>query len=159
VEFGIAFWAMARGVQSSSTIVRDYLIISAIGVVLLFVSIQGSAVTAVYPPFGITTVCFVGLSSYMLTIGLYSSAVSISEDIRLRRAIRNSVMGQRVDLLDRIGTAQMEQEITSRVLRIAREQKETLEEQSGIEPSFTEDDMKQYLEQVIQEVKRDRQKT
>jgi hypothetical protein len=153
ILFGVAFWAMAKGIQSSSTTVRDYLIISAVGTVLLFVSIQGTATNAAYPPFGIATVCFTGLSSYMLVIGLYSSAVSISEDIRLRQAVRDSVKGERVDLLDRIGTAQMEQEIASRVLRIVRKQKETLEEQSGVEPSFTEDDMKQYLEQVIQEVK------
>ena len=50
----------------------------------------------------------------------------------------------------------MEQEIEKRVLKVAREQQDVLTEQSGIESSLTEEDMKQYLEQVIEEVKNER---
>jgi hypothetical protein len=49
----------------------------------------------------------------------------------------------------------MEQEIEKRVLKVAREQQEVLRERSGIESSLTERDMKEYLEQVIKEVKKE----
>jgi hypothetical protein len=62
-----------------------------------------------------------------------------------------------LELVDNIGIDQMEQEIEKEVLKVAREQQDVLTEQSGIESSLTEKDMKEYLEQVIQEVKKDRQ--
>jgi hypothetical protein len=61
-----------------------------------------------------------------------------------------------LELVDNIGTAQMEQEIEKRVLKVAREQQDVLTDQSGIESSLTEEDMKEYLEQVIEEVKKQR---
>jgi hypothetical protein len=61
-----------------------------------------------------------------------------------------------LELVDNIGTAQMEQEIEKRVLKVAREQQDVLTDQSGIECSLTEEDMKEYLEQVIEEVKKQR---
>jgi hypothetical protein len=60
-----------------------------------------------------------------------------------------------LELVDNIGTAQMEQEIERRVLKVAREQQEVLRESSGVESSLTEKDMKEYLEQVIKEVKKE----
>ncbi|MDP9288612.1 MAG: cytochrome P450 [Thermoproteota archaeon] len=82
---------------------------------------------------------------------LYSSAIAVSQDSSLRTSIRASLL----ELVDNIGTAQMEQEIEKRVLKVAREQQEVLRERSGIESSLTERDMKEYLEQVIKEVKKE----
>ena len=39
------------------------------------------------PPFVLVTVSFFGLASYLLLIGIYSSAVSVAEDSNLRRSI------------------------------------------------------------------------
>ena len=56
-------------------------------------------------------------------------------------------------LLDSIGTAQMEQELTNRVLSFAKVHSNGMREETVIEPTIQEDDLKQYLEQVIREVK------
>jgi hypothetical protein len=53
----------------------------------------------------------------------------------------------------------MEQYIRDNVLKVAKEQEVALREQIGIEPSLTEEDMKKYLEQVIEEVKKSRRST
>jgi len=50
--------------------------------------------------------------------------------------------------------AQMEQQIQKRVIEFTRLNQERLAEESGIQSSLTEDDIKQYLEQVIEEVKK-----
>ena len=92
------------------------------------------------------------LDSYLFTAGSYSSAIAVSQDSSLCMSIRASLL----ELVDNIGTAQMEQEIEKRVLKIAREQQDVLTEESGIESSLSEKDMKEYLEQVIEEVKKDR---
>ena len=47
----------------------------------------------------------------------------------------------------------MEQEIEKRVLAATRKTQELMAEETGIQSSLSEDDMKQYLEQVIREVK------
>jgi hypothetical protein len=91
------------------------------------------------------------LASYLFTVGLYSSAIAVSQDSSLRTSIRASLL----ELVDNIGTAQMEQEIERRVPKVAKEQQDVLTEQSGIESSLIEDDMKEYLEQVIKEVKKE----
>jgi hypothetical protein len=87
----------------------------------------------------------------LFTVGLYSSAIAVSQDSSLRQSIRASLL----ELVENIGTAQMEQEIEKRVLKVAREQQDVLTEESGIESSLTEKDMKEYLEQVIKEVKKE----
>ena len=87
ILFGVAFWTVARAIRESS-LVRDYMIMSAFGVVVLFVSSQGTVINAYYPPFGLVTVSYVGLSSFMMIIGLYSSAISVSQDDKLRKTIR-----------------------------------------------------------------------
>jgi hypothetical protein len=90
----------------------------------------------------------------LFTVGLYSSAIAVSQDSSLRTSIRASLL----ELVNNIGSAQMEQEIEKRVLKVAREQQDVLTEQSGIESSLSEKDMKEYLEQVIEEVKKERRK-
>jgi hypothetical protein len=77
VLFGTAFWLIARTIKRGN-IVRQYLIIAAIGLVLLFTSNQASLlINTPYPPFGIITTSVMGLSSYLVLIGIYSSAISV----------------------------------------------------------------------------------
>ena len=74
---------------------------------------------AKYPPFGLASVSFTGLSCYLIYTGLYSSAISVSQDLALRQSIRQSVKEQS-KFLDSMGTAQMEAELQTRVLRTAK---------------------------------------
>jgi hypothetical protein len=60
-----------------------------------------------------------GLSSYLVLIGIYSSAISISEDSRLRNSIRNFALKE-TNLLDSIGSAHIEQEIQNKVIEFTK---------------------------------------
>jgi len=111
---------------------------------MVAVAVQSSIIQTSFPAFGIASSSFVALASYLFSLGFYCSAVSVSQDDKLRRSIRKYVM-EDSKLLDSIGTAQMEQEIEKTVLKITKEQQETLTEQTGVEPSLTEDEVKQYL--------------
>ncbi len=51
-----------------------------------------------------------------------------------------------------------QREIEKRVLALTKQNQNRMTEESGIQPSFSEEDMKEYLQQVIEEVKKDRQK-
>jgi hypothetical protein len=120
--FGVAFWMVAKHLEDSN--VKGYLIISACGMCLLFASDQPtSLILAPYPPFGLVTICFMGLASYLLYLGIYSSALSVSEDSRLRQTIRKAALKESQQFLDAIGTAEMEQEIKRRVVSFSEKTK------------------------------------
>jgi hypothetical protein len=76
--------------------------ISAYDVILLFSSNQiTSLILAYYPPFGLASISFLGLGSYLLLVGIYSSAISVANDINLRRSMRQTM--ERVSvMLDKI---------------------------------------------------------
>jgi hypothetical protein len=80
-------------------------------------------------------------------MGLYCSALSISQDTSLRKIVRKSTS----DLLDRIGTAQMEKDIEKNVMKVVDANKKEMEEDTGISSSMTDENIKEYLQQVIEE--------
>jgi len=150
ILFGVAFLSIARTLKSG-TAARNYMIIAAYGFVLFYIA--GSAWTsqAAYPPYGLISVSFIGLSCYLIYNGLYYSAVSISQDITLRQSIKKSVIEQS-KLLHSIGTAEMENEIQKQLLIVTRKISESMTDKTGIEPSMDENDLKAYMQIVIKEV-------
>jgi hypothetical protein len=152
IIFAIGFWMIARNIHKDN-VVRNYLIISAYGFLLLFTSNQGMVLTITqYPPFGLVTISFVGLASYLLLLGIYSSAISISHDAKLRREIRHLAIRES-KLLDSIGTAQMEQEIVRRVVTVAKKHSDSMIERTGVQPSLSEHDINEYMKEVLREIK------
>ena len=153
ILFGIAFWAVARSVRHSNA-VRDYMIISAYGLVLLFTSNEAVVLlNRTYPPFGLATISFVGLSSYLILLGVYSAAISVAQDAKLRQSIRKSVQ-QESKLLGSIGTSQMEQQLQSRVIKMSKEYRDRMTEKSGLESSLSDSEIKEYLNSVVEEVRK-----
>jgi hypothetical protein len=61
--------------------------------------------------------------------------------------------------LESIGSAQMEQELQKRVLTIAKENSDIMTEETGVQPSLTEDEMKEYLDMVANEINRAKHET
>jgi hypothetical protein len=56
-------------------------------------------------------------------------------------------------LLDNIGTAEMEQKVQERVLTVAKKTSASMEDDSGAKASMNEDEMKDYVELVIKELR------
>jgi hypothetical protein len=151
IIFGVAFLSVARILQKGSAL-REYMIIAAYGFLLFYVAGSAVVTQAAYPPFGLASVSFTGLACYLIYTGLYSSAISVSQDAGLRQSIRTSAIKE-VKFLESMGTAQMEQELQKRVLTIAKKNSDIMTEETGVQPSLSEDDMKQYLEEVLKEIK------
>ena len=150
IIFGAAFLSVARTLRKD-TALRNHMIMAAYGFILFYIAGSATAAQAAYPPYGLASVSLTGLSCYLIYSGLYSSATIVSQDTTLRQSIRKSVTEQS-RLLDSIGTAHMEQELESRVLTIAKKNSEAMAEESGVETSMTENDMKDYLEIVMNEI-------
>jgi len=87
----------------------------------------------------------------LILAGIYSSAVSVGVDTKLRQSIRNLAINES-KLVESLGTAQMQQEIQNRVLNVIKEQRDELEDQNAIQTSLSYDDVKEYLSEVIDEI-------
>jgi hypothetical protein len=154
VLFGISFWLVCRGLSHRQ--VKEYMIISGYSLLLFFTANQHEVFQQnPFPPFGLPTICYVGLASYLILIGVYFSALSVAEDKKLRHLIRTSVVKE-ASLLDSMGAAIMEDRIRNKVEKITREQKMFLIQQTGIESSLDDSEISQFVDTVIQEVKRSR---
>jgi hypothetical protein len=150
IIFGAAFLSVARTLQKG-TALRNHLIIAAYGLLVFYIAGSAVAAQAAYPPYGLASVSIIGLSCYLIYAGLYSSAVIVSQDTGLRRSIKRSVTEQS-KLLHSIGKAHMEQELQSRVLTVAKKLSDTMVKETGVEPSMTENEMKEYIEMVKNEI-------
>ena len=148
--FGIGFWFMARKIEQKS--LKSFLNISAYGLILVFVTNQAVIlINAPFPPLELMTACFVGLASFLLLVGTYSAAISVSNDVRIRKAIRKSIEKES-ELIGEIGDAELDMELRAKVSSMMNKLSAKLKEDTQVEPSLTEDDIKNYTNEVIQEV-------
>lgn len=72
--------------------------------------------------------------------------------LNILELIRTSALEQ-TRLLDSIGMAHMEKEIMGRVLKIAKTNRDKLEDETGIKTSLTDEELKDYLALVQNEIK------
>ncbi|HJU35461.1 MAG TPA: hypothetical protein VJ695_10095 [Nitrososphaera sp.] len=154
ILFGIAFWAIAKNILNRP-ILKDRILISAWAFVFLFISSQANTLFSnPFPPFGLATISLLSLSSYLLLTGIYSAAIAISEDAKLRTEIRKSVLHDS-RFLESISRAQLEQEMQNRVAAIIREHKIDKmvkeEHQALVESSLDDDAAKRYLMEIMEE--------
>jgi len=158
VLFAFSFWFISTKLPDSS--VKTFLKITAFGFILLYLSNRVDVTSATYPPFGINSLSLLPLASYFVLFGLYSSALSLSQDITLRNHLRSMARNDQ-NLLSSIGTAQMETEVKRAIgelKEVADVHEKELEEKSGIETPIDENEVEDYLKQVIEEVSKARKK-
>lgn len=147
ILFGLAFFIVAKKMKPSR--IRDYLVLAGIGDTIVGISLSTSAIE---PTFGVAAHSLVLLSTYLFTLGLYSSAITVSQDLRLRQSIRDSAI-EESKLLVSIGSAQMVQEIERKVIEVVEKEKKALGQHTGIQPSFSVEDTKLYLNSVLKDIK------
>lgn len=150
ILFYVGFVVAARHFHGNMA-VRDYLVMCGFGFLLFFSAGQSTLANTLYPPFGLATMSLYGLSTYMILLALYSCAISVSEDIELRKSIKKSTLRES-KFLDSMGTAHMERDLTRRIVLKAREeQKERIQKSAGIKSSLTDED----IINIIEEAERD----
>jgi hypothetical protein len=154
ILFGIGFMLGAKHFTEKSAI-QDYMIICGFGFILFFSAGQSILSVTPYPPFGFATMSFFGLSTYLILMGLYCSAFSVSEDIELRKYIKRSVQNE-AKFLHSMGTAHMEKELIKRmVVKTREEQKELTNESGGVKPSLSDIDIINIVKEVEKDVKKE----
>ena len=63
-----------------------------------------------YPPFGLVTISFMPMGSYMVFTGIFLSATLVARDKEIRKEFYNTAMSQ-LTLLKTIGVTEMEKQL------------------------------------------------
>jgi hypothetical protein len=141
--FGGAFFALTKNL-SMKGIKFEYPKISGFGFILLFMTNQLIILSpANYPPFSFITISMLPFACFMVFLGIYSSALSISFDNRLKDDIKRLV-ANRSNLLLSISTSEgillMENGINDIYKKISNETSN-----QGINTMITFEEAKAYL--------------
>lgn len=145
--FGIVFWLTAMRIERKN--LKTLVNTAGIGMILLFSSSVLHGLTyVVAPPFGLLTVSYMGLASYMLLTGIFSSAKEYSRDNMIRREIYK-IAGEQLSLFHNITMAELVRSSERRVKAIV--DKVGLEEHQPSE-MLGEIDYKKFLQEAIEEI-------
>lgn len=99
---------------------RQSLLISGIGIIIVFSSLEIETLQYIfYPPYGFITAAFMPLGSYLLFVGIFSSAQKISRNVEIRKELYESAKNQ-LSFLKEISEAQQIQELFKRCRYITK---------------------------------------
>jgi hypothetical protein len=144
--FSLTFLTAATVVTKKE--IQTSLLISAIGIALLYGSIEIATLQyRLYPPFGLVTQAIMPLGSYLILTGIFISSTNVAKDAELRGQISRSAKSQ-LNLLRTIGTSQMEKELVKK-FRAAEKHTHEVE---ATEQSFSEEDVKRMVREVLNEL-------
>lgn len=130
--------------------IRSSLLVSAIGIVLLYGNIVITTLQyRLYPPFGLVTQAIMPLGAYLLLTGIFISSTNVARDTQLRGEISKSAMSQ-LTLLKTIGASQMEKELIKKFKGAEKRMANREAEQE----SYADEDIKQIVHEVLEELKR-----
>ena len=151
IIFGVPFWIVSRSITRNSP-VRNYLLVASWGMVLFQLAGSAGVYQASYPPYGLFCMLLTTPACYLIFVGIYSAAISISADTDLRRSIRKHAT-EELRMLGDIGVASVQKQIENKVLAIIKANYDSITEHSGIQPGLTEENVKEYLQEVLNEIK------
>lgn len=150
IFFAISFILMSK--YASNQNLKTFLAFSATGIMMLFSSLQISVLQLIpYPPFGLTTLSIMPISSYLLLNGLYYSAQSIAFDKRILVSLKNRVKEDPSAFLSGIGSAEWSKNVENTVESII---KRTGESERQTYSELSSQDVQKYLSDVIEEIQR-----
>ena len=92
------------------------------------------------------------LASFLFSIGIYSVALSVAQDAKLRHLAGN--YAKEYALLDTLGNAQEDAEFIRKVVKLIHRHAGAMEKETGVESSMLDDnEVRQYLDLIIRETR------
>jgi hypothetical protein len=154
-QIGALFFSLAFLTASalvSKHVIQKYLLISAIGMATLFGSIEiDSIIYATYPPFGLVTISFMPIGSYLVFTGLFHSATVAARGIELRMEFYKSAMSQ-LNLLKTIGVTEMEEELLKSAKFIEIRVSSLVKDETPFVEELDREKIKEILRDVLTEL-------
>ena len=134
ILFSVPFFLIIRKLSKTEPL-RNFLRITAYGLILFFAAGSATVYHTPYPPFGLLTVAAIGPSAYLIALGVYYSARIISKNRIIEIQLKKS--SEYSQFFANIGSAEMEKTMTEIVEEIRK--KLPLDEQVSSEEYETVD--------------------
>lgn len=151
VIFCLILLSFSRRIDSQS--VRNYLFISALGILLFFVANQNPPLEQdVIPPFGLISQSFIGFSCYMIFLGIYSSVIYLSRKNTVTHMILRELSKDR--FFGSMIRSEQEREIGAIV---ARNMEKVEEDRSNFIEDMSKEDIANLIATVRDEMSKRRQ--
>jgi hypothetical protein len=135
--------------------ISNSLFVSAVGILILINSFEISgAYIGAYPPYGLTSVSLIGLASYLVFVGTFSSAIYVGNDIQVRKEIYKMVESN-PQLLRNIGLSEGQIEIERRVKRM---QKLNDRDDQSLGEEYKSGEVQELIQDILRELKKEKKK-
>ncbi len=154
IFFAVIFLLISKGLPNGN--LKNALILSSIGIMMLFSSIQISILSIIpYPLFGLNTLLIMPLSSYLLLIGLYYSAQSVAFDKQFLKLLKRNIKDKSSMFLESIGSAQWKKNMENVVEGVMKSD-ELTENKSYSELSA--EDINKQIQEIMKEMKESKER-
>jgi hypothetical protein len=148
--FALSFIVMCKNIGNIN--LKHYLTLAAVGIMILFSSIQISILHIIpYPPFGLSTLSMMPISSYLVLVGIYYSARSISYDKELLRKLEKHIKNEPESFLNAMGSSEWRANLEVTVNNLASNFQE---EDEDVSSELSIEDVRHYISEVMKEVKK-----
>lgn len=117
ILFSVPFFLIIRKLSKTEPL-RNFLRITAYGLILFFAAGSATVYHTPYPPFGLLTVAAIGPSAYLIALGVYYSARIISKNRIIEIQLKKS--SEYSQFFANIGSAEMEKTMTEIVEEIRK---------------------------------------
>jgi hypothetical protein len=152
IAYAFILVAKNLGRQITSSRIINYLIIAALATILISPTTNNWITNNSYPPFGAIQRAFLVLASFLFSIGIYSVALSVAQDLELRHLARKYV--KEYALLDTLGNAQENAEIMQKLVKLIHQGADAMEKETAVEsPMLDDNEVRQYIDLVIRETR------
>lgn len=154
IFFAISFMLMSKYATNQN--LKTFLAFSAAGIMMLFSGLQISMLQLIpYPPFGLSTLSIMPISSYLLLIGLHYSAQSVAFDKEILVSLKNRVKENPSAFLSGIGSAEWSKNVENTVDSLVRRAGKSIQQTDS---ELSSQDVKKYLAEVIEEIHQSKKK-
>jgi hypothetical protein len=148
--FALTFLLMSK--SAINTKLKYYLQVIAIGIMMLFSCVQIKTLLLLpYPPYGLITLSVLPISSFLVLVGLFYSAKVLSYDKKFLLELKKHVNKESNSFLNAIGSAEWNKNLESTVKNVLKQIGNDDERERPIE----DNDLKDYVLEVIREIKRE----
>jgi hypothetical protein len=147
ILYGLGFKSVANLLKISPK-VEGHLKMASYGIILFFICANATIVGAGFPPFGIPSIIFLPFASLLFYVGTYYSIIAISNDIRVRKYIKNSAYKE-LEIMGDLAQSQMIDNMKEKVLAMTKRYSDEIHQGSESESMETEEDLRSYMDEAI----------
>ena len=151
ILFGISFFILSRALTYEH--LKYYLIICGAGIMIIFSSnVSTILILSSFPAWGVISISFVLPASILILIGLDSATFYVAGDVSVRSYLSRSK--SQFELFRALASAKASAETENKIKEIIKQIHENIETEPIFTPRFESEDIKQYVGEVIAELKK-----